>query len=134
MVPRTATSKPTRSPLCNVDVTSSSARSTAVRWSKNRAAASAPRCWCMALGADPGTVVRMVIAESGTLVLIGVVAGSACAIVVCRWGRTLLYALEPWDPSSLILAAGTLALVSLLAAWIPARRASRIEPTTALRE
>jgi ABC-type antimicrobial peptide transport system permease subunit len=88
----------------------------------------------MALGADPGTVVRMVIAESGTLVLIGVVAGSACAIVVCRWGRTLLYALEPWDPSSLILAAGTLALVSLLAAWIPARRASRIEPTTALRE
>jgi ABC-type lipoprotein release transport system permease subunit len=53
---------------------------------------------------------------------------------VCRWARSLLYALEPWDPSSLALAAGTLALVSLLAAWIPARRASHLEPTIALRD
>ena len=88
----------------------------------------------MALGADPRAVVRMVIAESGALVLIGVVAGVAGAIVVCRWARSLLYALEPWDPSSLALAAGTLALVSLLAAWIPARRASHLEPTIALRD
>jgi putative ABC transport system permease protein len=88
----------------------------------------------MALGADQQAVVRMVIAESGALVLIGVVAGVTCAIVVSRWARALLYALEPWDPSSLALAAGTLALVSLLAAWIPARRASPVEPTVALRE
>jgi ABC-type lipoprotein release transport system permease subunit len=88
----------------------------------------------MALGADQQAVVRMVIAESGALVLIGVVAGVTCAIVVSRWARALLYALEPWDPSSLALAAGTLALVSLLAAWIPARRASHVEPTVALRE
>jgi ABC-type antimicrobial peptide transport system permease subunit len=88
----------------------------------------------MALGADPHTVVRMVIAESGSLVIIGVVVGVASAIVVSRWARALLYALDPWDPSSLALAAGTLALVSLLAAWIPARRASHLEPTIALRE
>jgi predicted permease len=88
----------------------------------------------MALGADPPAVVRMVIAESGALVIIGVVAGVACAIVVSRWARTLLYALEPWDPLSLALAAGALALVSLVAAWIPARRASHVQPTIALRE
>jgi putative ABC transport system permease protein len=88
----------------------------------------------MALGADPHAVVRMVIGESGTLVVIGVVAGVAGAIVASRWARSLLYALEPWDPWSLTLAGGTLALVSLLAAWIPARRASRVAPTVALRE
>ena len=70
----------------------------------------------MALGADPHAVVRMVMTESGALVLIGVVAGVACAIIVSRWARSLLFALEPWDPSSLALAAGTLAVVSLLAA------------------
>jgi putative ABC transport system permease protein len=88
----------------------------------------------MALGADPRAVVRMVIAESGALVAIGVVAGVACAIVVSRWARALLYALEPWDPSSLVLAGSSLALVSLLAAWIPARRASRVAPSVALHE
>jgi predicted permease len=88
----------------------------------------------MALGADPQTVVRMVIAESGALVAIGIGAGVAFAIVASRWARALLYALEPWDPWSLALAAGTLALVSILAAWIPARRASHVAPTIALRE
>ena len=88
----------------------------------------------MALGADPAAVVRMVIAESGALVAIGVVAGVAFAILVSGSAQALFYALEPWDPSSLVLAAGTLAAVSLLAAWIPARRASRISPLAALRE
>ncbi|MBW8895650.1 MAG: hypothetical protein JF613_05645, partial [Acidobacteria bacterium] len=48
--------------------------------------------------------------------------------------HALLYALEPWDPSSLAVAAGTLTFVSLIAAWLPARRASRVAPTIALRE
>ena len=76
----------------------------------------------------------MVLAESGVLVGVGVVTGVVCAILVSRWAQSLLYALKPWDPSSLILAAGTLALVSLAAAWIPARRASRVSPAVALRE
>ncbi len=88
----------------------------------------------MALGADPRAVVRMVIAESGALVGVGIAAGVALAIVVSRWARALLYALQPWDPASLALAAGTLALVSLIAAWIPARRASHVEPSVALRD
>src|SRR5262249_46389806 len=58
----------------------------------------------MALGADSRSVVRMVLSESGALVAIGVVTGIGIAVAVCRWARTLLYALEPWDPSSLVLA------------------------------
>jgi putative ABC transport system permease protein len=88
----------------------------------------------MALGAEPGAVVRMVLAESSVLVGIGVIAGVVVAITASRWVHALLYALEPWDPSSLAVAAGTLTLVSLIAAWLPARRASRVAPTVALRE
>jgi putative ABC transport system permease protein len=88
----------------------------------------------MALGADPRTVVRMVLAESGVLLAAGVVIGVALAVVVSRWAATLLYGLEPWDPASFALASGALGFASLLAAWIPARRASQLEPTLALRE
>jgi putative ABC transport system permease protein len=88
----------------------------------------------MALGADPRAVVRMVLAESGVLVAVGVAAGIGVAIIVSRWAQALLYALQPWDPSSLALAGGVLALVSLAAAWIPARRASHVSPSIALRE
>ncbi len=88
----------------------------------------------MALGAEPGAVVRMVLAESSVLVGLGVIAGVVVAVIASRWVHALLYALEPWDPSSLAVAAGTLTLVSLIAAWLPARRASRVAPTIALRE
>ena len=50
--------------------------------------------------------------------------------LLSRWAATLLFGLKPWDPASFVLAAGALGLVSLLAAWIPARRASRLAPTT----
>jgi len=88
----------------------------------------------MALGADPHVVVRMVLAETGVLVAVGLVAGILLAIAGSSWAQSLLYALKPWDPSSLSLAAGALALVSLVAAWFPARRASRVSPASALRE
>lgn len=88
----------------------------------------------MALGADPRKVVRMVLAESGVLVVAGVIVGIALAIVSSRWAASLLYGLEPWDPASFSLAVGALGSVSLVAAWIPARRASRLAPTIALRE
>jgi predicted permease len=87
----------------------------------------------MALGADPRAVVRMVLGESGVLLAIGVVCGVGLAIGASRWATSLLYGLRPYDPASIGLAVGALGLVSLLAAWIPARRASRVEPTIALR-
>jgi predicted permease len=87
----------------------------------------------MALGAEPGRVIRMVLRESGLLVVIGMITGTALAVFVSRWVATLLFGLKPWDPVSIALAIGVLGSVSLLAAWIPARRASRVAPTVALR-
>jgi predicted permease len=87
----------------------------------------------MALGAEPRSVVRMVIAESGALLAVGTVTGVLLAAIAGRWAASLLYGLEPWDPTSFALAVGALTTVSLLAAWIPARRAARLAPTIALR-
>jgi putative ABC transport system permease protein len=88
----------------------------------------------MALGADPRSVVRMVLRESALLLVAGVVIGTALAALSSRWAASLLFDLRSWDPASFILSAALLALVSLAAAWIPARRASRLAPTIALRE
>jgi len=88
----------------------------------------------MALGADPRSVIAMVIRESALLLLAGIVIGAGLAFAGTRWAATLLYDLKPWDPASYATAAATLAVVSLLAAWLPARRASRVAPTLALRE
>ena len=87
----------------------------------------------MALGADQRTVVRMVLGESGVLLAAGVVIGVGLAIAVSRYAASLLYGLQPWDPASIAMGVATLGAVSLLAAWIPARRASRLAPTVALR-
>ena len=88
----------------------------------------------MALGADPRKVVRMVISESGLLLLLGVLIGSGLAVLSSRWAAALLFGLKPWDPASIAAAVAVLSAVSLLAAWVPARRASRLTPTIALRE
>jgi putative ABC transport system permease protein len=87
----------------------------------------------MALGAEPRAVVRMVLRESALLLGAGVLAGIGLAIASSRYAASLLYGLEPWDPVSIVLAAGALGIVSLIAAWVPARRASRLAPTVALR-
>jgi ABC-type antimicrobial peptide transport system permease subunit len=87
----------------------------------------------MALGADPRAVVRMVLRESGLLLGAGVVIGIGLAVGASRWAASLLYGLDPWDPASIALAVFALGAVSLIAAWIPARRASRVAPTVALR-
>jgi predicted permease len=88
----------------------------------------------MALGADPGAVVRMVLKESGLLFAAGVAAGLGLAALASRYAEALLFELKASDPLTYAAAAGVLALVSLAAAWLPARRASRVAPTVALRE
>jgi putative ABC transport system permease protein len=88
----------------------------------------------MALGADAGAVIRMVLAESGTLLAIGVAIGVALAVVASRYAASLLYGLTPFDPISFALGILALGCVGLGAAWLPARRASRLAPTVALRE
>jgi len=88
----------------------------------------------MALGASRREVVRMVMREAGVLLLAGVIVGTGLAIAAGRAAATLLFGLRPSDPTTLALAAGGLGLVAMLASYLPALRASRLEPTAALRE
>jgi predicted permease len=87
----------------------------------------------MALGAEPRTVVGMVLRESGRLLVIGVAVGVGLAVLMSRWAASLLYGLDRYDPMSFAIAVIGLGAVSVLAAWVPARRASRLAPTEALR-
>src|SRR6266566_5016702 len=88
----------------------------------------------MALGAEPRTVIRMMFAECGVLLASGIAVGAALAGVTLRYAAALLYGLTPLDASSFALAISGLGVASALATWFPARRASRLAPTVALRE
>jgi putative ABC transport system permease protein len=67
------------------------------------------------------------------VIVVGVAGGTALALAVTRSVQTLLFGVDAADPAVFSLAAGVVAIVTLAAAWIPARRASRVDPTTALR-
>jgi predicted permease len=88
----------------------------------------------MALGADRGDVVGMVMREAGRLLGTGVVVGLIASILAARAARTLLFGLSPGDPLTLLIAAAVLGTVAMVASYLPALRASRLEPTEALRE
>jgi putative ABC transport system permease protein len=88
----------------------------------------------MALGAGRADVVRMIMREAILLLGAGLVVGTVLAIAAARTAATLLFGLQPWDPSTLAMAAVALAAVATLASGLPALRASRLEPTAALRE
>ena len=87
----------------------------------------------MALGARPRTIFRDVLAQGCWLVAIGSVLGLAGGAALTRWIRGLLFQVSPADPLTLTVATLGLALVALLAALIPARRATRVNPVIALR-
>jgi len=88
----------------------------------------------LALGASPAGVVRLVLSRVALLVGIGVLAGAAVSLWTSRFVATLLYGLQPRDPITLAGATVTLAIVGLLAGWLPAWRASRIDPAQVLRD
>jgi predicted permease len=88
----------------------------------------------MALGADRADVVRMVMREAALLLTAGVVVGLVISVLAARTATTLLFGLQPGDPATLAMAAAGLGLVAMLASYLPALRASRLEPTEALRE
>jgi predicted permease len=87
----------------------------------------------VALGADRGKVQRLVIAEGLAMVSVGAALGLTGALLGTRLLRTLLYDLTPWDPATYVAAFVILGLAALTASWMPARRASRLDPTRALR-
>jgi predicted permease len=87
----------------------------------------------MALGAEPSRVRRMVLKQVALMTLIGGAVGLVVAVWVGKTAASLLYQLEGHDPAVLVTAAVTLAVVALAAGYIPANRASRVEPMQALR-
>ena len=87
----------------------------------------------MALGADSGRVRMMVLRQVGFMTAIGGIIGIAAAIGLGKAAGSLLYGLEGHDPAVMIVAALALTLVALIAGYIPARRASKVNPMQALR-
>jgi predicted permease len=87
----------------------------------------------IALGAQPRAVAAMVTRQGLLLSVAGIAIGLVVVMVVARFLRSLLFEVAPTDPLALVGASGTLVVFALLASWIPARRAARVNPTEALR-
>ncbi len=87
----------------------------------------------MALGAEAGRIQRWVVAQGALLVFSGIALGLIAARLLTRVLADLLFGVEPTDPATFALLALALLVAALLACWIPARRAARVDPLTALR-
>lgn len=87
----------------------------------------------VALGASPGDVARLVLGQALRLSVVGIVAGVIAAGATSRFLGSLLYGIEPTDAATFAATAGLLFAVALAAAWLPARRATRVSPVEALR-
>ena len=88
----------------------------------------------LALGGQPAAVVRGMLKLLAAFVLGGAVLGLLAALWLSRFIAPLLYGLEPHDPVTLLASASMLAMVAIIAGWIPASRATRVDPARVLRE
>jgi predicted permease len=87
----------------------------------------------MALGAEEGQVLRMVLGEGARLVLSALLLGGIASVILSRFLSGLLFEIEPTDPGTFLAVGAVLSAVALLAAFVPARRATRVDPIDALR-
>jgi ABC-type antimicrobial peptide transport system permease subunit len=87
----------------------------------------------VAIGARPESVVRGIVAKAMMLAVAGLLLGAAGSLVVARFIASQVKDVSPYDPATFCAVAALLAIVSLAAAWIPARRAARIDPALTLR-
>jgi putative ABC transport system permease protein len=88
----------------------------------------------MAIGAQRGDVLRMIVGGGMKLTLVGIAMGLAGALALARLVATMLFDVTPFDPTSYAATAIVLLAVASLACYIPARRAMRVDPITALRQ
>lgn len=87
----------------------------------------------LALGADRAAVIRMVLRGAAGMCAIGIGLGTMLALALGRYVESQLYGIPGRDLSTLIFAATLLVAVALVSGWLPARRASRVDPMLALR-
>jgi putative ABC transport system permease protein len=87
----------------------------------------------MALGAEPGDVLIAVVWQGLRSVLIGIGIGVAAALAVTRYLQALLFGVKPTDPATIVVVSLIFASVALLATYLPARRATKVDPMVALR-
>ncbi len=87
----------------------------------------------VAIGATPADVLRLIVGDGMRVAIIGIAAGIAASIAGGRAIETLLFGVTPTDPSTYATITALLIAVALLASYLPARRATRIDPMTALR-
>jgi ABC-type antimicrobial peptide transport system permease subunit len=88
----------------------------------------------MALGAQRRNILRMVLGEAGTMLVIGLAVGAALALALGKTAGAMLFGLKPYDPLTILLSAIALAAVAILASYLPAHRAARLDPMAALRD
>jgi putative ABC transport system permease protein len=87
----------------------------------------------MALGADRGTIRKLVVWQGMRLTLVGVMVGVGAAFGLTRLIASFLFGVKSWDPAVFVSVPVILAAVALLAVWVPATRASKLDPMQALR-
>jgi putative ABC transport system permease protein len=87
----------------------------------------------VALGAQRGAILRMILGEGAAMALVGLAIGGVAAVPLSQLLKGLLFGVEPADPLTIAIAAALLVAVAVVAAWIPARRATAVDPITALR-
>ena len=86
----------------------------------------------LALGASRADIVRLVLRQAAVIAAIGLVAGVAAGLTAARAMSALLYGVPPWDPLAFVAAGTILTITALGASYLPARRASRVDPASTL--
>jgi putative ABC transport system permease protein len=87
----------------------------------------------IALGANPASVARNMVLQACRWIALGATVGILCSLAIARWVNALLFGIKPTDPATLAEAALALIALGIIAAYIPARRAARVDPMVALR-